>query len=81
MDHPEAFGYCLRAVIRDICVCEAAASAASTPVVTTVDELRNRLAGARTATADLAVTSDGYRAGLLGSITASLATLVEVQLG
>ncbi|MGZ8179932.1 hypothetical protein ACXVUM_18555 [Williamsia sp. SKLECPSW1] len=59
----------------------AAPSAATPPVVTTVDALRTRLSGARTATGTLAVSSDGYRAGLLGSITASLAGLVEVQLG
>lgn len=56
-------------------------SASVAPVVTTVDALRGRLSGARAATADLAATSDGYRAGLLGSIAASLTTLVEVQLG
>ena len=59
----------------------AAPSASVAPVVTTVDALRGRLSGARAATADLAATSDGYRAGLLGSIAASLTTLVEVQLG
>lgn len=56
-------------------------SGPAAPVVTTVDALRGRLSGARAASADLAVTSDGYRAGLLGSIAASLTTLVEVQLG
>ncbi|GAA2067962.1 hypothetical protein GCM10009722_33450 [Williamsia deligens] len=51
------------------------------PVASSVDQLRSRLAGARTDTTTAAVSADGYRAGLLGSIAASLAALVEVQLG
>jgi hypothetical protein len=58
-----------------------APAGSAAPAVGTVDALRGRLSGARTASADLAVTSDGYRAGLLGSIAASLTCLVEVQLG
>lgn len=51
------------------------------PAVTTVDQLRERLASAASSTGDLAVSMSGYRAGMLGSIAAACNAQVEVQLG
>ncbi len=55
--------------------------APAAPAVSTIGQLRGRLSAALTSTGDLAITMSGYRAGMLGSIAASLATQVEVQLG
>lgn len=46
----------------------------------TLDGLRTGLTAAARDAADAAVAADGYRAGLLGSISASCAVLREVQL-
>ncbi|GAA1462959.1 Tat pathway signal protein [Williamsia maris] len=58
-----------------------APAAPTEPAVTTVDQLRERLASAASSTGDLAVGMSGYRAGMLGSIAAACNAQVEVQLG
>lgn len=50
------------------------------PAAPTLADLRSRLTATARTTGDLAVTQNGYRAGMLGSISASVATLVKVQL-
>ncbi|WP_244976008.1 hypothetical protein [Nocardia huaxiensis] len=47
----------------------------------TVTELRTRLSSAQRSAAELCVTQSGYRAGLLGSISAACATHAGVLLG
>lgn len=61
----------------------AAASAAPTPDASTtgtIDDLRSTLRASTRAAHDAAVSLKGYSAGLAGSVSASVATLVEVQL-
>ncbi|MBT0568406.1 twin-arginine translocation signal domain-containing protein [Williamsia sp. CHRR-6] len=50
------------------------------PPTPTVETLRARLSEAKSASTALAIDSDGYRAGLLGSIAASVNAHLEVQL-
>ncbi|NMN99828.1 hypothetical protein HH308_01185 [Gordonia sp. TBRC 11910] len=54
------------------------ATPASTP---TLDALRTQLERSARQAADVGVTMDGYRAGLLASVSASTTTLRKVQLG
>ncbi|GGF40071.1 Tat pathway signal protein [Williamsia phyllosphaerae] len=55
--------------------------APAAPTVTTVEQLRERLASTASSTGDLAVSMSGYRAGMLGSIAAACNAQVQVQLG
>ncbi len=55
--------------------------AASTPAAApTLATLRTRLAASVRQSVDIGVTLDGYRAGLLASVSASTTTLAKVQL-
>ena len=62
----------------------AGASETSTPgsssTAGTLDELRSSLRASTRAAHDAAISLKGYSAGLAGSVSASVATLVEVQL-
>lgn len=60
---------------------QATTAAAPAPIPPpTLAELRDRIAASRRSAAELANTLSTYRAGLLGSISASCAAQVEVQL-
>lgn len=58
-----------------------ATSGPAAPSATTLDGLRSALAASARAAESSAIDLSGYSSGLAGSISASVTTLVEVQLG